>query len=800
MLITTFSCIFPIKISVAEPPYVPNTPNPADNSTNVVLDTNLSWSGGDPDAGDNVTYDVYFDKTSPPILVANNISITKYAPALTYNISYYWKIVAWDSNSSSQSPIWTFMTEIQPNRPPETPGDPNPIDDSLVVSIDADLSWNCSDPDNDSLMYDVYFGETNPPLKVESNISDSMYNPGIMNYGIDYYWKIVAWDIHGTSQVGPIWSFQTNHLPFTPNTPSPANESINVSINADLSWTGDDPDPGDTLTYDVYFGTSSNPPLLENNQSGLSYNPGVLDDNTSYYWRVVAWDEQDASTAGPLWSFTTGLETNQPPYTASDPSPSDGFLGALINATLSWTSGDPDGDPVFYDVYFGTSSLPPKVSINQSETSYDPGQMEYVTIYYWRIVAWDSHNVSSPGSIWDFTTKSETNRPPNVPNSLIPLNGSINVLVNADISWLGGDPDPGDTVTYDVYFGTSIPPQKKVSNVTGTSYDPGTMSFSTTYYWKIIAWDSQDNSSASPLFHFKTAIQTGGGGEEPPQPPQNIKPIADAGGSYQGYINSMILFDGSESHDPDGNIISWLWDFGDNSTVNGMIVYHSFVEAGTYTITLTVTDNRTATNTDTTSCVIRELNRPPTKPTIQGNISGTKNTLYTYTAVSTDPDNDPLQYTFQWSGSISQLSGFIPGGMNYSVNHSWTTAGRYNLTVTVTDNQLESSSIITIYIDALQTRGAGYLFDNDGDGIYDAFYSDETHKTVLIQRKGDSFDKKNVTYFIDKDGDGQWEYVYNATYGLTSYQEPRKTPGFELVFSLGAIAVFILLSRKRKNI
>jgi len=35
---------------------------------------------------------------------------------------------------------------------------------------------------------------------------------------------------------------------------------------------------------------------------------------------------------------------------------------------------------------------------------------------------------------------------------------------------------------------------------------------------------------------------------------------------------------------------------------------------------------------------------------------------------------------------------------------------------------------------------------------------------------------------------------------LTSYQEPRKTPGFELVFSLGAIAVFILLSRKRKNI
>jgi hypothetical protein len=793
ILITTFSCIFPIKMTVADPPYVPNTPNPADNSTNVELDTNLSWSGGDPDVGDTVTYDVYLDKTNPPILVAHNISITKYVPALTYNISYYWKIVAWDSNSSSQSPIWTFTTELQPNRPPIIPSEPNPSNGSLAISINADLSWNCSDPDNDLLTYDVYFGESSLPPLEESGVSDSTYPLGTMSYGTTYYWKIVAKDIHNETQSGPIWHFQTNQLPFQPDNPIPSNESTNISINAHLNWTCDDPDPGDTVTYDVYFGTSNSPSIVSDNQTGLGYNPGILAYNTLYYWKIIAWDEQDASTAGSLWSFITGTQVNQPPNVPSNPTPSDGFLGALINASLNWTGGDPDGDSVLYDVYFGTSSSPPKVSSNQSETSYDPGQMEYVTIYYWRIVAWDSHNVSSLGSIWDFTTKSETNHPPNVPNSLIPLNGSINVLVNADISWLGGDPDPGDTVTYDVYFGTSSPPQKRVSNMTGTSYDPGTMGYSTTYYWKIIAWDSLDNSSASPLFHFKTAIQTGGGGEEPPQPPQNIKPIADPGGPYQGYINSMILFNGSECHDPDGNIISWLWDFGDNSTANGMIVNHSFVEAGTYIVTLNVTDNRSATNTDTTNCVIRELNRPPTKPTIQGNISGTKNTLYTYTVVSTDPDNDPLQYTYEWGGSISQLSGFIPSGMNYSVNHNWTTAGRYNLTVTVTDKQLESSSKIAIYIDAIQTRGAGYLFDNDGDGIYDAFYSDETHKTVLIQTKGDS-------YLIDKDGDGQWEYVYNTTYGLTSYQEPRKTPGFELIFVLSGIALAIVILRKKQII
>ncbi len=540
--------------------------------------------------------------------------------------------------------------------------------------------------------------------------------------------------------------------------------------------------------------SSSPPSLVSDNQSGLSYDPGTLGFNTSYYWRIVAWDEQDASTAGPLWNFTTGTQTNRPPNIPSSPDPSNGFLGASIDTNLSWTGGDPDGNPVTYDVYFGTSSPPPKIISNQSGTSYDPGDMQYVTLYYWRIVAWDNHSASAVGPLWNFTTRSETNHPPNIPSSPVPRNGSIGISVNTDISWLGGDPDPGDTVTYDVYFGTSSSPPIKVHNQTTTSYDPGTMSYSTTYYWRIIAWDSQDNSTISPLFHFKTAAQSGGG-EEPPQPPQNIKPIADAsaGEPYQGLINTPIRFDGSRSYDPDGNITSWSWNFGGNTHVNGETVDHSFLEAGTYTVSLTVTDDIGETDTDTTTCVIGESNRAPTKPTILGPLSGTKNTLYTYTASSTDPDNDPLQYSFLWEGSISQPSGFIPSGINYSVTHRWMNAGRYNLTVTVTDNQTESSSKITIYIDAIQTRGAGYLLDMDGDGIYDAFYSDETHQTVSIQRNGDS-------YLIDKDGDGHWEYVYNATYGLTSYQEPRKTPGFELCFTLCAIAVVILLSRKRKNI
>ena len=91
-------------------------------------------------------------------------------------------------------------------------------------------------------------------------------------------------------------------------------------------------------------------------------------------------------------------------------------------------------------------------------------------------------------------------------------------------------------------------------------------------------------------------------------------------------------------------------------------------------------------------------NKPPTKPIITGTITGSTNTQYSYTVVSTDPDNDIIQYTFDWGDSATLSSGFLPNGTSYIVNHSWTTPGQYTLMVTVTDNHTESSSSMTINI------------------------------------------------------------------------------------------------------
>ena len=94
-----------------------------------------------------------------------------------------------------------------------------------------------------------------------------------------------------------------------------------------MSWNCSDPD-SDPVTYDVYFGTVSPPQQIIWNQTYTIYDPYTLDYETTYYWRIVAWDNQITSTSGPEWSFTTG----------DAPEPDLDCTGSL-----SWNDVEPGG-------------------------------------------------------------------------------------------------------------------------------------------------------------------------------------------------------------------------------------------------------------------------------------------------------------------------------------------------------------------------------------------------------------------------------------------------------------------------
>jgi uncharacterized protein (TIGR02145 family) len=69
--------------------------------------------------------------------------------------------------------------------------------------------WSCTDPENDSLTFDIYLGTATDPPLLTSDITTNSYDPGLLNNGVTYYWKIAAKDDHENITVGPIWSFTT---------------------------------------------------------------------------------------------------------------------------------------------------------------------------------------------------------------------------------------------------------------------------------------------------------------------------------------------------------------------------------------------------------------------------------------------------------------------------------------------------------------------------------------------------------------------------------------------------------------
>lgn len=99
----------------------------------------------------------------------------------------------------------------------------------------------------------------------------------------------------------------------------------------------------------------------------------------------------------------------------------------------------------------------------------------------------------------------------------------------------------------------------------------------------------------------------------------NIPPVANAGENQTITSLATASFDGSDSYDTDGAIVSYSWNFGDGSRGSGATVSHTYVNAGKYSVILTVTDN---SGVRSSSSVIITVLAPSTGGTGGGSTGG----------------------------------------------------------------------------------------------------------------------------------------------------------------------------------
>ncbi|MCP4610163.1 MAG: LamG domain-containing protein [Planctomycetes bacterium] len=360
-------------MEVAGQPYpFATSPDPADGALVNNTWTSLSWSPG----AVAVSHDVYLGENLEDVesgaegTFQANQAGTEFTvgfpgfpvpDGLVPGTTYYWRIDEVNQaepNSPFKGKVWSFSV------PPRTAYFPDPADGAEAVSVNAKLSWAAG---FDAKLHYAYFGDNFDDVSNAAGslpLGDAAYDPGPLKMAETYYWRIDEFDIIETHK-GEVWSFTTEGAVAAID---PANGAVDVTQTPVLTWA-----PGQGATHEVYFGADE--ASLELKGSGNlgeeSYEPGQLEWNTTYYWRVDEANNAnpDSPWTGPLWNFTTAnfhivddmesyndLNEDEPDSNRIYLAWIDGFDNPAINGSVVGNVNAPFAEQTI--VHSGNQSMP----------------------------------------------------------------------------------------------------------------------------------------------------------------------------------------------------------------------------------------------------------------------------------------------------------------------------------------------------------------------------------------------------------------------------------------------------------
>ncbi len=209
----------------------------------------------------------------------------------------------------------------------------------------------------------------------------------------------------------------------------------------------------------------------------------------------------------------------------------------------------------------------------------------------------------------------------------------------------------------------------------------------------------------------------------------NLSPTVEATADPKTGNAPLLVGFSANGADPEGQALTYSWDFGDGGTSLRQNPDHTYMQPGTYNAKITVKDSKGATGTATVQIVV---NNPPgnVAPTVDaaGDPTAGKPPLAVqFSATGSDPDGDTLTYSWNFGDNGSSLL--------QNPSHTYTQAGTYTATVTVSDGRGGSATATvavtvgnrgpTVTLSATPTSGKAPLMvafsaqgsDPDGDAL-----------------------------------------------------------------------------------
>ncbi len=272
----------------------PGLISPANGAINANSDTTvLQW-----EHMPYVTFYEYMYATNDTFYNANNDFIGESHAEITELSNatlYYWKVRAFDGTNYSQwSDIWTFTTDSV-----SAPILAAPLNDSTMCPLSMNLVWY-SHPEAIyyEYRYDTIAGFTTAE---QGNIADTSIQTIVLDYQKTYYWQVSLYNGSSYSQWSETWHFTTDSIP-VPILATPANDSVNLPLIADLHWYPCEYVQGYEIEIDTTDTFTDSYTSFANDTVYTSFQLQPL---TRYYWRIRCKSGGQSSLWSEIWAFET---------------------------------------------------------------------------------------------------------------------------------------------------------------------------------------------------------------------------------------------------------------------------------------------------------------------------------------------------------------------------------------------------------------------------------------------------------------------------------------------------------------